>query len=141
MILQVQILRLFDEATLAPRRSHKAADTSACFHRVLPALLAAAAAPDRAMRAAALDALQALPASVKAGSSQAEGTLTGMPPAVTWSQQWHCCRCLVDTCRVSCLGVYKLGFTDRGTSLQKEASASLPADMMSRERAWEVDLQ
>lgn len=75
----MQILRLFDEATLAPRRSHKAADTSACFHGVLPALLAAAAAPDRAVRAAALDALQALSASVKAGSSHAEGTLTGMP--------------------------------------------------------------
>ena len=71
------MLRLLDKATLAPRKSHKAADTSACFHRVLPVLLAAAAEPDRGVRAAALDALQALSASVKAGSSHAEGTLTG----------------------------------------------------------------
>ncbi len=73
------ILQLLNEATLAPRKSHKAADTTACFHRVLPVLLAIASAPDRAVRSAALDALQALAASVKASSSHAEGTLTGAP--------------------------------------------------------------
>ena len=78
-ILQVQVLRMLDEGTMAARKSHKAADTSASFHRVLPALLAAASAPDRAVRAAALDALQAASASVKAGSSHADGTLTGRP--------------------------------------------------------------
>ena len=78
LCVQVLILQLLNEATLAPRKSHKAADTTACFHRVLPVLLAIASAPDRAVRCAALDALQALAASVKAGSSHAEGTLTGM---------------------------------------------------------------
>lgn len=77
LCVQVLILQLLNEATLAPRKSHKAADTTACFHRVLPVLLAIASAPDRAVRSAALDALQALAASVKASSSHAEGTLTG----------------------------------------------------------------
>ena len=77
-VTQVQILQLLDESSLAPRKPHKAADTTACFHRVLPALLAMATAPDRAVRSAALASMQAFAASVKPNSSHAEGTLTGM---------------------------------------------------------------
>ena len=77
-VAQVRILQLLDESWLAPRKPHKAADTTACFHRVLPALLAMAAAPDRAVRCAALASMQAFAASVKPSSSHAEGTLTGM---------------------------------------------------------------
>ena len=73
------MLRLLDESALAPRKAHKAADTSAAFHRVLPALLAMASSPDRTVRAAAMDAVQALAAAAKPSSSHAEGTLTGMP--------------------------------------------------------------
>ena len=107
--MQVQVLRLFGKATVAPRRSHKAADTSACFHRVLPALLAAAAAPDRAVRAAALDAVQALSASVKAGSSHAEGTLTGMPSCRHIESAMAVLQMPgSQTCRGSCVGKYSI---------------------------------
>ena len=75
---QAQVLQLLNERSLAPRKAHKAADTTACFHTVLPALLATAAAPDRAVRAAALASMQAFAASVKPNSSHAEGTLTGV---------------------------------------------------------------
>ena len=77
-VTQVQLLQLLNESSLAPRKPHKAADTTACFHRVLPALLAMATAPDRAVRSAAMASMQALAASVKPSSSHAEGTLTGM---------------------------------------------------------------
>lgn len=76
--MQVQMLRLLDESALAPRKAHKAADTSAAFHRVLPVLLAMASSPERTVRAAAMDAVQALAAAAKPSSSHAEGTLTGM---------------------------------------------------------------
>ena len=73
------MLRLLNEIALAPRKAHKAADTSAAFHRVLPTLLAMASSPNRTVRAAAMDAVQALAAAAKASSSHADGTLTGMP--------------------------------------------------------------
>ena len=77
-VTQVQILQLLDGSSLAPRKTHKAADTTACFHSVLPALLAMATSPDRAVRFAALASMQAFAASVNPNSSHAEGTLTGM---------------------------------------------------------------
>lgn len=90
LLLQAQILQLLDEESLAPRKSHKADDTKACFHRVLPALLAMACAPDRAVRSAALACLQALSTAVKPGSSYADGTLTGTAASLIGHEKTLC---------------------------------------------------
>jgi hypothetical protein len=57
----------------APRPAHSAADSAAGFHAALPRILAAIAAPERAVRGAALAALPVLAASL--------GTSSGEEPA------------------------------------------------------------
>jgi len=73
--LQVGALALLGSRCWPPRAAHKAADTAAAFHTVLPRLLAAAGSARRPVRAAALAALPAAASQLRGG--RAEAALAG----------------------------------------------------------------